>query len=355
LDDVAGGDTAQSTTQGLFVWHHVTGQAAFTDGRQTWLTGPGPLLWDRRNDERFDWEGDAGAGDPVPTGWGPAMAPCLPIVDGWRFARDGVAAAVRNACGAPRILVLSAVLLDGEYGQPIGVTPSVAWEAPDGEQRTILLPARTAGAGAARFLRGAAPPGEHPPLHCLDVGRPDARDVLVDRDDADRASLPGGADGAGGHCLAVDPWLAGSVAALAETSGGRELLRAAAAAYVVVRRQAFAFPVYGLHELGRNTVVLDRRLDGESDWVRAAYLAHELRHALDDAAGLPFGRGRACLDRETAAVRAEAQAWRELWRGRLPVSRTPAQRDLNEGALRLSLPAQGFAAFVAAGYREGCG
>jgi hypothetical protein len=269
-----------------------------------------------------------------------------------------VTAAVSNACGAPRILVLSAVLLAGEYGHPIGVTPSVAWEAPDGEQRTILLPARTAGAGAARFLRGAAPPGEHPPLHCLDVGRGDARDVLVDLvdgDGANRAPQPGGADGAGGHCLAVDPWLAGSVAALAETSGGRELLRAAAAAYVVVRRQAFAFPVYGLHELGRNTVVLDQRLDGESDWVRAAYLAHELRHALDDAAGLPFGRGRDCLDRETAAVRAEAQAWRELWRGRLPVARTPAQRDLNAGALRLALPPQGFAAFVAAGYQKECG
>jgi hypothetical protein len=358
MEDTADGDTAQSTTQGLFIWHHVTGQAAFTDGRQTWLTGPGLLLWDRHNDERFDWERDSGGGDPVPTGWGAATAPCLPIVEEWRFARDGVAAAVRNSCGAPRVLVLSAVLLDGENGQPIGVTPSVAWGALDGEQRTVLLPARTASAGAAHFLRGAAPPGERPPLHCLDVGHRDAqeaRDALEDGDDADHASPPGDAGGTGGHCLAVDPWLAGTVAALAETPGGRELLRAAAAAYVVVRRQAFAFPVYGLHELGRNTVILDQRLDGESDWVRAAYLAHELRHALDDAAGLPFGRGRDCLDRETAAVRAEAQAWRELWRGRLPVARTPAQRDLNDGALRLAVPAQGFARFVAAGYGEGCG
>src|SRR4051812_32507241 len=110
------GDLGQSTTLGRFVWHQGIGQAAFTDSRQTWLTGPGPLLWDRRNDERFDWERDASTGDPVPTGWGPSSPPCLPVVDGWEFALDGVTATVRNACGGMRVLVLSAVLLDGENG-----------------------------------------------------------------------------------------------------------------------------------------------------------------------------------------------------------------------------------------------
>src|SRR5438045_2450166 len=83
----------------------------------------------RRNDERYDWEQDAAAGAPIPTGWGPATAPCLPAVDEWWFTGDSVTATVRNPCGAPRVLVLSAVLLDGQDGRPTGVTQSAAWAA----------------------------------------------------------------------------------------------------------------------------------------------------------------------------------------------------------------------------------
>jgi hypothetical protein len=104
----------QPTSLGHFVHHPLTGHVSFSDARQTWLTGPGPLLWERRHDERFDWELDASAGPPVPTGWAAPTPLCLPAVESWGFVADGVSASVRNTCDGPRILVLSAELLEGE-------------------------------------------------------------------------------------------------------------------------------------------------------------------------------------------------------------------------------------------------
>ncbi|MGE5619737.1 MAG: N-acetylmuramoyl-L-alanine amidase [Sphingomonadaceae bacterium] len=66
----ANGDGQQRTTKGLFVWRKADNWTAFTDGYRTWLRGPGGLVYERLNSERFDWELDGYRptvySDPVP-------------------------------------------------------------------------------------------------------------------------------------------------------------------------------------------------------------------------------------------------------------------------------------------------
>jgi hypothetical protein len=58
--DVANGDAYQRTTGGMLVWRKADNRTAFTDGCRTWVNGPrGPE--ERRNTQRFIWEGDASA------------------------------------------------------------------------------------------------------------------------------------------------------------------------------------------------------------------------------------------------------------------------------------------------------
>lgn len=57
----ADGNAEQRTSGGLLVWRKADNWTAFTDGARTWITGPGSVLVDRPNDERYPWESDAGA------------------------------------------------------------------------------------------------------------------------------------------------------------------------------------------------------------------------------------------------------------------------------------------------------
>lgn len=61
LDDqefASNGDAEQRTTNGLLVWRRVDNWVAFTDGHQTWVSGPFGLEV-RLNNERFPWESTA--------------------------------------------------------------------------------------------------------------------------------------------------------------------------------------------------------------------------------------------------------------------------------------------------------
>jgi hypothetical protein len=55
---VEGGDVHQRTERGLLVWRAATNHVAFTDGAQTWVSGPHGIQR-RPNDQLFEWEEEA--------------------------------------------------------------------------------------------------------------------------------------------------------------------------------------------------------------------------------------------------------------------------------------------------------
>jgi hypothetical protein len=62
----ANGDALQSTTNGLLVWRKADNLTAFTDGSQTWISGPFGVQ-SRANAQRFFWEPDPDGLAIVPT------------------------------------------------------------------------------------------------------------------------------------------------------------------------------------------------------------------------------------------------------------------------------------------------
>lgn len=80
------------------------------------------------------------------------------------------------------------------------------------------------------------------------------------------------------------------------------------------------------------TIVIDQRVTASSAYsprVQAAVLAHELRHAMDDARG-NLGSGATCLANEEAAFLAEGTIWSSLWDGNLPRPINRLEDQLNE-------------------------
>jgi hypothetical protein len=139
-------------------------------------------------------------------------------------------------------------------------------------------------------------------------------------------------------CVVSDPLLVSAVEVLARLDLGRELLTAAARADVeLVRGQPLA-GVLGSYAPKTRTVTLDDRLDGYSSYVRAAVLAHELRHAADDTARrLRIASADDCYRAEERAFRDQAEVWSAFWQGQLPPEFTSMHAELNgvvRGALR---------------------
>ncbi len=67
------GDSLQQTANGLAVYRAADNWTAFTDGNQTWISGPQGLQ-SRLNTERFPWEADAGSSGTAPAGGAQASA-----------------------------------------------------------------------------------------------------------------------------------------------------------------------------------------------------------------------------------------------------------------------------------------
>jgi hypothetical protein len=70
------GISHQRTTRGELVWQPPDNRASFSNGEQTWITGPDGLVR-RKAEERYAWERDADAG-PRPATTTPVAPPTLP-------------------------------------------------------------------------------------------------------------------------------------------------------------------------------------------------------------------------------------------------------------------------------------
>lgn len=259
----------------------------------------------------------------------PTLPPCLPAVDGLSVTADGVAAKVRNICGVERRFALSAVIFDRLGNQPVATTNTAVWDAPAGDSRDVFLAGATNGGAWAIPLRSGAASGSAVVDLCLPVGV--------------------------AECLETDPWLRQAVEVLQGLEQGQALLQMAAEFGVSLRRATLPDDLLGRYEHSTRTVTLDGRLDDVSDWERAAWLAHELQHAADHAAGLPRRDPADCIGREEDAFRREAHVWLQLWRSHLPEAQDQFQQDLNQIARVMIQDASRFTEELAEVYRHQCG
>ena len=90
----ANGDALQRTTQGLLVWRKFDNWTAFTDGAETWVSGPLGMQ-QRSNDVRFWWESNPDQLPILP----PPMTGDRCHTAGLRLALDGVDAGAGNLVG----------------------------------------------------------------------------------------------------------------------------------------------------------------------------------------------------------------------------------------------------------------
>jgi hypothetical protein len=170
------------------------------------------------------------------------------------------------------------------------------------------------------------------------------------------AAAPAGACATVGteRCLPVDPRLMGAVEALLGVDEGRFLLRAAARGGVVLRVEPLPEGVHGVYRTRTRTIGMSAALAGASDKVKAAILAHELRHAVDHVNGTLGETEASCLKSEEDAFRVQARVWAEMWQGRLPPSDDPMHEELNVIAVAAARDPVGLAEALAGAYHEEC-
>ncbi|MDQ3700887.1 MAG: hypothetical protein M3442_08205 [Chloroflexota bacterium] len=285
--------------------------------------------WERR----FGLATDSLARRALPPATAPAPPrqapgePCQVTVERAVVEPEGVLAALRNDCDAPRRFSLSFVVYDVRGGQPLVTTATGTWNAAPKEEAQFHFGAPRTTATFAVPLRNAGSQGDSQPTVCLDVGA--------------RA------------CLITDPFLYGAVKVLMEQSEGLQLLRTAAGAGVQLQRRETDVTKYGTYRPDNNTITVDSRLDTVGDWERAAVLAHELQHAADDVTG-KLGRGTTCLGNEEDAFRTQAKIWSALWKGKLPQPWNAPQADLNDVSQTVERDPLQFARSLAALYRVNC-
>src|SRR5262249_31928931 len=139
------------------------------------------------------------------------------------------------------------------------------------------------------------------------------------------------------RCLRANHWLAGAIGALGQTNTGRDVLRMAANAGTIVRRDNVSPTTesYGFFDQRTNSVTIDQRLDDYGAWERAAVLAHELKHAADFADGrIDFRTTDGCYETEENAFHSQSNVWTELWKQRLPIAQNSVQDDMNSIAVK---------------------
>ena len=277
--------------------------------------------------------------------------PCMPEVREARPQPNGAVADVVNPCESPLQVRLSAVLYTQQDGQPLATTSTAVFIAPPGVLQVVALnaaparmprsrgasaqPAPVITAGYVQTMLSAGPPPPEPPpdpFANMDTAPPtidQIRDFVAQQMPPPPPPLcvDAGAEG----CLRTDPGLLPAVRVLQGLDVGRQLLENAAS-FGVTLRQTQLFDALGSYNSETRTVSITRQLDEDSDWERAAVLAHELQHAVQHSSGrLLMGRGSAaCLAFEQEAFAVGAHVWTELWHGSLPEPRDRTQRDLND-------------------------
>jgi hypothetical protein len=166
------------------------------------------------------------------------------------------------------------------------------------------------------------------------------------------------------RCLRADRWLLTSLAEVRRvttTVGGREertgewLLKVAAEHGVTIGRGELGLETSGRYRPADRRIELNFRYDAYSAWVRAGVLAHELQHAVDDAAGALAHDRRGCFVNEDSAFRREALVWRWLWKDRLPRAGLTPHDEHNHVVDTIARDPIGFAKELLPLYDRQCG
>jgi hypothetical protein len=326
--DPTTGDALQRTERGLLVWRKADNFTAFTDGHRTWVNGPLGLQ-QRLNAERFPWEGGA------PAATGCVVSGSLVSFTGNEAGPNGsriLSGTAYNPCPEP--IHIAVDLVEGSPGaetaRPLYAAPTTFLrELPSGVSTpvTVRIPAI---AGQHSYSWRVTPiVGADRNNPCLDVG-------------ADR-------------CLATDAQLVSAVQALAPLDEGQWLLRGAARAGVRLQRGRTPTGVFGLYRPGNRTITIAASLDAYSSWVRAAVIAHELRHAVDHAQGTLGASAAGCYEDEESAFRTEARVWAAFWDGKLPPNTDRLYAELNTITVMAARDPAGLADSLSDAYHEQCG
>lgn len=299
----ANGDAVQRTSGGLLVWRKADNFTAFTDGYRSWVNGPNGLQ-SRLNTEKFDWEaGPAPAAAAQP----PAVAierntcpheSAVLTVDRRAAAGDAaeLSGTVTNGCNEPvdvEIDVVARSRRDDPNSPPLVDAPSVGvMGIPAGGAKpfTVRVPGA---ANAPSFSLDAFPiPTRFDRAVCVEVGA--------------------------SKCLVVDRRLWSAVVALLPFTETRQLLQGAAEDGVAVLDAKLPAGARGIYVTRLKALAIDEGLDASSSWARADVMAHELRHAADQRAGLLTNDEQSCYRAEEAAFRTSSAYWQWLWGTQAP-------------------------------------
>ena len=232
---------------------------------------------------------------------------------------------------------------------PVSVTVllDVRGTVGDGDARRLISDAptviyRNLGPGQTRALQARLPLGTQAPNLELATWTVGNQDLVCFRTFGDR-------------CIFSEPFFISAVAELSRTDLGRELLAEGTRAGIEIRHGQPPVGVLGAYSAKERSILLDDRLDGYSSLVRAVVLAHELRHAADDANGrLGAHTTDECYRTEERAFRDQGEIWSGFWQGQLPPDITSIHAELNRitrGALRDPVA---FARSVAKTYGDLC-
>lgn len=354
------GDALQRSTGGLLVWRKADNFTAFTDGYRTWVNGPRGLQ-QRLNTERFAWETDAAAAarpaPGAPSAPNPSSVACASKPDSAVKGTDvdivrfrlvpsptrpetaNLAVTIRNNCAEPRRINYTARVYADEAGPPVAVGRPFFKTgdefAPHQEREYLYGWCDTEGAcprinpgQRVVFRTNWVKVGSDEP-HCLNVGA--------------------------SRCLKTDPWLRSAVEDLLTLPAGVMLLRRAAEFGVTVQRGETPADAAAFYSRRTKGIVLARDLDYLSEFERAAVLAHELRHAVDDADAKLGTTSDDCFKAERRAFQEESDIWRALWRDRLPPTSDPITDTLNRIAAHVKDDPEGFTAALLKVYGKNCG
>ena len=217
---------------------------------------------------------------------------------------------VRNNCSTTQLIGVAAIVRAGEAppGLPVAVSDSRYLRVPASSvvDVTLSLAGDLADHGLWVSFRVDGLLADQPPrLVCLEVS------------DA--------------SCLALAPDLVGTAEELAVTTEGSQLLQAAAERGLTLRSGTVTTKFWGTYDPETATVAFARAVDALPLWERSAIMAHELRYALDLAAG-EIGATDDCPSSRANAFRVQGQVWNSLWQGHLPAPQTPLERVLARAA-----------------------
>jgi hypothetical protein len=163
------------------------------------------------------------------------------------------------------------------------------------------------------------------------------------------------------RCLSVDGHMWGAASLLFQTKSnevglqGVDLLRWAADSGVRITRGVTAPGVLGSFDSNSRVVTIDQRLDANSQWERAAVLAHELQHVVDFASGQNVTSPQNCYLSEERAFQTEARMWAAMWWPHgYPVGANSAEDEITRTSLAVRRDPEGFVRDIVPSYTNEC-